>query len=371
MNFSLIFLFPAQTNLLRKSSAATLCAFLCYSTGSEFVTIQTTNIGTNYSMTRTNMIPAPQYDLVDFEINDSRIWGLWCNSQGFFNVSSFSLTPGNGFNWITAALEPPPDRYSIPVERGVDPREAFCSYIFHPGKFQRNVIAKALTMFRRLNISSDMESPMTVLKDRVCQAVENEIQNEIKEFELSEEEFLEVSSRLWERFYSCCEQYHVKASQPIGLVQMESVGGVCLVKKNMFSLLRPCEGLEHLMLAGENAQIEHLTGTPMANDVEVCSDLVELVKILAMLEEQLDDDVKVDIDSKLFQLQLPNNVVAKFVTEMLTRENDDSTLTRGFMIKIRQQIRSITDLPNAMILLLDNLRMDHGEPQAMETFSSE
>lgn len=322
-------------------------------------------------MTRTNMIPAPQYDLVDFEINDTRIWGLWCNSQGFFNVSSFSLTPGNGFNWITAALEPPPDQYSIPVERGVDPREAFCSYIFHPGKFQRNVIAKALTIFRRLNISSDLESSMTVLKDRVCQAVENEIQNEIKEYELSEDDFIEISTTLWERFYSCCEQYHVKASQPIGLVQMESVGGVCLVKKNMFSLLRPCEALEHLMLAGENAQIEHLNGTPMSTDIEVCSDLVELVKILAMLEEQLEDDVKSEIDSKLFRLQLPNNVVAKFVSEILARENDDSTLTRSFMIKIRQQIRSISDLPNAMILLLDNLRMDHGEPQAMETFSSE
>lgn len=68
----------------------------------------------NYSLDRLMMIAAPEYDLVDFEINESRIWGLWCNSHGEFNISSHFLnaTLTDGANWITAALEPPPDRYS-------------------------------------------------------------------------------------------------------------------------------------------------------------------------------------------------------------------------------------------------------------------
>lgn len=70
---------------MRRASSTVLCAFLCYSVGSEFVTIETQWAGgENYSLQCTNLIQAPQYDLVDFEINDSRIWALWCNSQGNF-----------------------------------------------------------------------------------------------------------------------------------------------------------------------------------------------------------------------------------------------------------------------------------------------
>lgn len=141
------FTFSAQTNSIRRASETTLCAFLCHSLGSEFVTLQIQWDGNNtYSLVRTKLIAAPQYDLVDFEINDSRIWALWCNSQGEFNVSSFFLTPGYSINWVPAALESPPDRYSVSVEHGMDPRHTFCSYIFHPGKFQRSVIAKALVV---------------------------------------------------------------------------------------------------------------------------------------------------------------------------------------------------------------------------------
>lgn len=124
-----------------------LGVFLCHSLGSEFVTIEIQWDGNNaYTLLRNNLIAAPQYDLVDFEINDSRIWALWCNSQGEFNISSYFLTPGYCINWVPAALESPPDRYSVTVEHGMDPRQTFCSYIFHPGKFQRSVIAKALVV---------------------------------------------------------------------------------------------------------------------------------------------------------------------------------------------------------------------------------
>lgn len=62
---------------------------------------------------------------------------------GEYNASSFSLIPNNGSNWVTAGLEILPDRY-VKVEEGLDPRQAYCSYIFHPGRFQRAVIDKAL-----------------------------------------------------------------------------------------------------------------------------------------------------------------------------------------------------------------------------------
>lgn len=93
---------------------------------------------------RRKVISAPQLDLADFDASKTRIWGLWCNAEGEFSISNFSLIRGMGMNWVSAAMEPPPDRYCVGIEQGMDPREAYCSYIFHPGKFERCVIAKAL-----------------------------------------------------------------------------------------------------------------------------------------------------------------------------------------------------------------------------------
>lgn len=105
------------------------------------MTIRTENEGNGYAMHRIDLIPAPEFDLIEFDINKQRIWGLWCNSQGEFNVSSFSLLPNSGSNWVTAGLEALPERK---MEDDTDPRQAYCSYIFYPGRFQREVIDRAL-----------------------------------------------------------------------------------------------------------------------------------------------------------------------------------------------------------------------------------
>lgn len=62
-------------------------------------------------------------------------------------MSSFSLISNNATDWISAGLEILPERY-VKVEQGIDPRQAFCSYIFYPGRFQREVIDKALIVSR-------------------------------------------------------------------------------------------------------------------------------------------------------------------------------------------------------------------------------
>lgn len=135
----------AQQNCLRRQPDGTLCTFLSYSLGAEFVTIRTDWDGeARYQLVRTSVIQAPQYDLVDFEVDDRRVWALWCNAQGEFNVSSYSLVPGFGLNWVNAPLEAPAD--AIQHEPTTDPKDVYCAHIFHPGKFQRNVIAKALVV---------------------------------------------------------------------------------------------------------------------------------------------------------------------------------------------------------------------------------
>lgn len=177
-------------------------------------------------------------------------------------------------------------------------------------------------MFRRSGFSADTNLPMTVLKDRVCQAIETEIQNEANGFDITDEEYIDISSKYWERFYSCCEQYHVKQCQPIGLFSLASVGAVCVVKKATFSLLRPVELLEHLMLSGDEAvsEVEYGSGTgnaileTLGVDVQSGRDVVKLVGILAELETHLDEDIKKDVHDRLYQLQMPNVVVAELMS---------------------------------------------------------
>ncbi|XP_055713609.1 nuclear pore complex protein Nup160 homolog [Phlebotomus papatasi] len=361
-----------QNSTLRSGCSNTICAFMSYTSGCEFVIISILPDplgGTNHSLNLINIILAPNYDLVDYQLTENRIWGLFCNSEGEYKVSSVSLVPGNGVNWVSAGLESLPDRFSVQMEMTTDARQAYCSYIFQPGRFQRSIIAKALVTFRRSNILPDTNYPINLLKDRVCNAVATEIENEIRGLELPDEEYIEISLQFWERFYSCCEQYHMKACQPIGLIplELESLETVCIVKKNMFSLLRQCEFLEHCMLSGSQ-DAEDLGQIPkdFAGNSQKMDNLMKLVTILADIEQQIPDEDKLDIDRRLYQLQMPINIVDKLVEDMLAGEHDKTPLSRTFLTQIRQQALNIKNVPEAMHTLLEALRLDFGSHEDMQ-----
>ena len=82
-----------------------------------------------------------------------------------------------------------------------------------------------------------MTVSMGALKERVCVAVEAELQSEVQDYELNDDEYLEVANRCWLRFYSCCVQYHQAGARPVGLVLLDQCG-VVLVKKQQISILR-------------------------------------------------------------------------------------------------------------------------------------
>lgn len=179
-----------------------------------------------------------------------------------------------------------------------------------------------MQMFRRSTILADATVPLAVLKERVCVAVETEIQNEISDFDITDEEYIDISSKFWERFYSCCEQYHCKSVQPIGLVLQPSMGSICIVKKSSFSLLRPCDLLEHLMLFSRDVDQGLDSGEVLAPTPQ--QDIVRLVAVLVLLEAQMPDELKRDIHDRLYQLQMPNVVVEALISDMLSTEYDDT-----------------------------------------------
>ena len=223
-------------------------------------------------------------------------------------------------------------------------------------------------MFRRSNVRFEgKHCTMNLLKEHVCQAIEDELQNEVKDFDVSDDDYLEISTRLWERFYSCCEQYHMKASQPSGLLILEPLDGVCVVKKNTFSLLRPCETIEHLMLAGEDVEENIVVSLYFPDNERQGRDLVNLVEILAQIEKWLPEDIKIDLDRKLYQLEMPNVLIEKLTDDLLAGDTEKELLPPNFLVAIRQKLQSIKNLREAISMLLDILRMDNGFPETMHT----
>jgi Nucleoporin Nup120/160 len=143
--FLTMILILAQNNILKRSTTSTtLCVFLSYTNSSEFQLFKPTWDGANtYSIVHTNLITAPQYDLVDFELTDQKLWGLWCNSEGDMHISAYSLEPVSMDCWRTAILEGISGKQRT-IEAEMDAKHIYCSTIFRPGKFQSSTISKAL-----------------------------------------------------------------------------------------------------------------------------------------------------------------------------------------------------------------------------------
>ena len=96
----------------------------------------------------------------------------------------------------------------------------------------------------------DERLTVSKLKEQICSAVEVEIQNQVTEYEISDEEHIALSHAAWSRFYSLVLQYHETGLVPMGLIVNDKSGLITIIKKNNFSFVRPVEALEHLVLNG-------------------------------------------------------------------------------------------------------------------------
>ena len=210
-------------------------------------------------------------------------------------------------------------------------------------------------MFSRSSSFSDASTPMHILKDRVCQAIDSEIQNEMKIHDLSEDEYIEVAINNWEKFYSCCEQYHTAAHQPIGLFVLDSLDAVCVIKTSLMSFLRPCDILENMLLSGLCPQ--------MFTKEKCAADLAKIINIIYYLENNLSVDIKIDISCNLFKLKMPNIIITDLISEMTSDEDSDVAIPRQLIQEISTRLKHISDIPGVMNILLNLLRLDRNNFQ--------
>jgi len=236
--------------------------------------------------------------------------------------------------WETAILEPARDSdYIATDEPGLDPREAYINYIFHPGMFSLADITKALSIYRRSNVVADMTFSPAVLKERVCMAVEAEMQAEVMDYVIMDEDYLEIANRCWSKFYSCVVQYHANGTRPVGLLLLPSVYGVVLLKKSSFSFLRPMEALEHLVLCNNKSYISRFKTTPiLSQDEDTCQDLITLMSALVLLGEQLSEETKTEIERELYHLRSPDIIIDDLLSKLLEPDDPVSILINFYSI---------------------------------------
>lgn len=206
-------------------------------------------------------------------------------------------------------------------------------------------------MFSRSNIHSDAATPIHILKERVCQAIEAEIHNEMKIHDLSEDEYVEIAISNWEKFYSCCEQYHAAAHQPIGLFVLHSLDAVCVIKNSLMSFLRPCDIAENMLLSGQCP--DNFPVDPRTKD-----DLKTLVQTIYYLENNLSNEVKFEISNNMFKLRTPNDIVGQLISEMSLDEDSDVSIPRELVTEISERLKRIREVQVAMSVLLQQLRLD-------------
>ncbi|KAG5683941.1 hypothetical protein PVAND_013197 [Polypedilum vanderplanki] len=341
-----------QNNILKKSTTtSTLCVFLSYGNGSEFQLFKPTwDGGSTFTIVPVNLVTAPQYDLVDFELTDEKLWGLWCNSEGDMHISAYVFKPVSEECWRTAILEGISGKRRT-VEAEMDAKHIYCSNIFRPGKFQATTISKALMMFSRSTNYSDAFTPMHILKERVCQAIDSEIQNEMKMHDLSEDEYIEVAINNWEKFYSCCEQYHIAAHQPVGIFILDSLDAICVIKTSLISFLRPCDIIENMLLSGS-------CPSNFSIDDMLKDDLNCLIQTLYYLENNLSIDVKLEISNNLFKLKMPHAIISDLISQIRNEEDFDVSIPRELINDVAKRLRPIKDIQSAMSVILNLLRLD-------------
>lgn len=358
----------AQSHVLRKAvgqndSQLYLGVFLCFASESEVCVLKPVNESGVFKFMRQCTVFAPDHDLVDFALGGGQLWAVWRTTQGDAAVSRACLD-SNSPEWQPAVLEQPPERDCVVTDPGTDPRQAYISYIFHPGQFPLSVITKALSIYRRSTLLTDVIVLAGVLKERVCVAVEAEIQSEVQDYELSDDDYLEVANRCWSRFYSCCVQYHQAGTRPIGLILLDQ-SGVVLIKKQQFSLLRPMDSLEHLLLVGPDQCVpQQFSTTPvLSEEPDACADLLRVMSVLVSLENQLPDEVKTAFERELYQLKIPDQTVADITRELMS--GDDKVLDQQFMWTLCKKLEYVKDIYPAMLMLIQALTLDVGQPKQM------
>lgn len=363
-----------QPHMMRKALGSTqnclyLGVYLCFADRKQICVVKPGFVLGQYQLDIIAIVHVPDYHLLDFCLTMTHIWGLWTTneSETVLNFMSFEEEISSGLGWIPATLQPPMAREFQVPEGFLEPREAFMENIFTPGNFSVQTITKAINIYRRsveTAFMGEINVPVNVLKEEVCCVVENEIHSQASEYELTDDSYLQLQLECWAKFYSCCIQYQDVETKMMGLMIDHNTGMVGVIKKSVFSLLRPQDPVEFLVLSQGLMRSEDSTClAALSDDAAMCNDLVALSKCLAFINSQQSDDMKDAFEHDLYHQQSPDTIAPVMLNNLLTNPDDSSS--PHFHLELTRLACTIPHLLEAIEIILVTIDLAHGEPRGL------
>lgn len=387
-----------QSHVLRKAQDARdgpvlLAAFLCFAGGSVLCLAKPSVVppGGAFRLNLLCTIPASHGDLVDLSVSGGALWAAWRGPEGPL-VSRVALGPSLG-PWRFAVLDAPlADLEAASPLPGddADAAETYLRYIFHSPHFSAPVISRALALFRRSGPAGGGGTAAAAaaegavgtiswrtLRERVARAVEADIRRQAAGAELTDDDYTELAYASWSRFYSGCVQYAEAAARPLGVVALGhgAHAGAALLKRTVFSLLRPMDALEQQMLTNalpDASTLSRPCGSPRWDD---CSNsgaeeaaaeeagVRALVSALALLEARCPPELKAACDAALEDAANPETKLAQLLRAPPTPETEP-LLQADFLQELSHRLSTAGDLCIAVGALLRRLAMVPSEVEA-------
>lgn len=293
-----------------------------------------------------------QHDLVDFCIGASRLWTLWLSSENQPIVLSAIIDPWAKTEpdmcWMPMDLEP---RVSRTIDFGdSNPQEMYIKEIFKVGRFLPSTISKAISIYNSMkntSFSASMSLKVDDLKNRVIEAVENEILIKTGDMDNTRMEYLEIVADCWDRFFSYCIQYHEVGMKPLGMTVDPNTGCVIVVKKNFYSLLCPCDPLQYLVSPDFRSASVYIN--PDDSDKKLYQGLKAVLACIDLIHETIDDRLLMRFGDKIYNLYSP----IKYASEIC--KTLDLEMDSHFLKHMQSVLPSNQDIVSSLDYLVNKL----------------
>ncbi|XP_030768263.1 nuclear pore complex protein Nup160 homolog isoform X2 [Sitophilus oryzae] len=352
-----------------------LAIFMSFPSGCQFHILKPIVSGQQIRIKRLNTLTSLESNLIDFSLQCDRLWSLWRTSEDDCVIHTASLKSGT---WTPIIREVVNDIQN-PVNRGeCDPRQVYLQHLFHPGRFPLHVINKSLGIYKKSSyITSEINlTSVAAMKQAISLAIESDIQSCFSDSEVMDHEYLEYTEWCWQKFYSCCLQYHQTSLRPLGLMVIPQSSGAVLLKKATFSFLRPTEPLEHMILCSDYMyKDQFINFALLAEESDLIDDVMTLFEVLVYLDKQLNNRFKTEFEQKLAINLSPNTVITNLL-ENLKIEVDGEY--NNICQRVTVLLNQCSDLYRAIHKVLELLRQDSTpanpdndvNPSALHFFSS-
>ncbi|CAB3993284.1 nuclear pore complex Nup160-like [Paramuricea clavata] len=364
-----------QSHMLRKAINSTsqrlyLGVFLSLPQHVQFSIYEVVYLDGEITLVLVTNLFSPKGNLIDFVVSTKQIWTLWMSDDGvplvqYTLIESSQPSPTGWQNVLLGNVMPS----EIPIPENQEPREAYLNYIFHPGRFSKYTIDKAIKIF-----DSSSRRPLTTvrkthLKEQVIGLVDAQVQSSANRNELEFHEFSDLQLQMWSRFYACVVQYHEASNKPLGLFVDMASNLVAIIRKEAISVLRPCDDVTTLYWNPicEEALFS-LVDTLAIDDQTDRNDVQCIFKCINLVTQQLSQDHIILVDNELRCGHDATTITQDIAGVLLIEEDEGDTSKENqllmdiemWLLKIQNLVKTVENVLN-LLDLTRNLEDDDVE----------